>query len=69
MHEKDTTKLWKAQMSKIINEENEWDQISDAVAVEGPIESDERRDNGGAKILDDWKGTLANRGLHKNDSS
>ena len=34
--EKDGAKLWKAHMSKIMNEENELDQIADA--VEGPIE-------------------------------
>ena len=34
--EKDRGKLWKAHMSKIMNEENEWDQIADT--VEGPIE-------------------------------
>ena len=55
-------KNWKAHMSKIMNEENEWDQIVDA--VEGPIgRSDERRDNGGVQILEDWKGTWANRCL------
>ena len=38
-------------MSKIMNEENELDQIADA--VEGPIERVERRDNGGVKTLED----------------
>ena len=32
------TKLWKACMSEIMNEDNEWDQIVDADAVEVPIE-------------------------------
>ena len=35
-NEKDRAKHWKAHMSKIMNEENEWDQIADT--VEGPIE-------------------------------
>ena len=35
-NEKDRAKLWKALMSKIMNEENEWDQIADNVV--GPIE-------------------------------
>ena len=34
----DRAKLWKAHMSQIMNEENEWDQIADADTVEGPIE-------------------------------
>ena len=38
LNEKDRAKLWKTHMSKIMNEENEWDQISDAYTVEGPIE-------------------------------
>ena len=38
LSEKDRAKLWKAHMSKIMNEENEWDQIADADTVEGPIE-------------------------------
>ena len=36
-----------------MNEEDEWDQIADAGTVEGPIENDERRDNGGDQTLDD----------------
>ena len=51
-------------MSEIMNE---WDQIADTVA--GPIDSDERRDNGGVQILEDWKGAWTNRCLCKNDSS
>ena len=35
LNEKDKAKLWKVHMSKILNEENEWDQISDT--VEGQI--------------------------------
>ena len=35
---KDRAKLWKAHESKIMNEENEWDQIADADTVMGPIE-------------------------------
>ena len=38
LNEKDGTKLWKVHMSKIMNEENEWYQIADVDAVEGPIE-------------------------------
>ena len=38
LNEMDRSKLWIAHMSKIMNEENEWDQIADADAVEGPIE-------------------------------
>ena len=38
LNEKDRAKLWKAHMSKILNEENECDQIADADTVEGPIE-------------------------------
>ena len=36
LNEKDRAKLWTAHMSKIMNEENEWDQIADT--VEGSIE-------------------------------
>ena len=36
LNEKDRAKLWKEHKSKIMNEENEWDQIADT--VEGPIE-------------------------------
>ena len=32
-------KYWKAHMSKVINEENERDQIVDAYTVEGPFET------------------------------
>ena len=56
-------------MSKIMNEENELDQIADADTVEEPIERVEKRDNGGVKTLEDWLGAWTNRGLHKNDSS
>ena len=40
VNEKDRAKLWKAHMSKIMYEENEWDHIADGDAdtVEGPIE-------------------------------
>ena len=41
-NEKDRAKLWKAHMSKIMNEENEWDQIADT--VEGPIEREMREE-------------------------
>ena len=34
-NEKDRAELWKAHMSKIMNE---WDQIADADAVDGPME-------------------------------
>ena len=47
-------------MSKILNEENELDQFADADTISM---SDERRDNGGIQILEDWKGAWANRGL------
>ena len=62
-------KLWKAHMSKIMNEQDEWVQIADADTVDGPIESDKRRDNGGVEIHEDWKGAWTNRGLCRNDSS
>ena len=35
---KDRAKLRKAHIYKIMIEENEWDQITDADTVEGPIE-------------------------------
>ena len=35
---KDRGKLWKEHMKKIMNEENEWDQIVRADMVEGPVE-------------------------------
>ena len=38
LDEKDRAKLWKAHMSKMMNEEHELDQIADADAVDGPIE-------------------------------
>ena len=50
LNEKDRAKLWIAHTSKIMNEENEWDQIVDANAVEGPIESVMRED-----IMEAWK--------------
>ena len=34
---KDSAKLWKAHMSKIMDEENQWDQIAYADTVLGPI--------------------------------
>ena len=37
LNEMHGAKLWKAHMSIILNEENEWDQIADADIVEGPI--------------------------------
>ena len=36
--EKDRAKIWKEHMEKIMNEENEWDQMVEINAVEGPIE-------------------------------
>ena len=36
--EKDRATLWKTDMSKIMNEENERDQIADADTAEGPVE-------------------------------
>ena len=38
LNEIDSTNLWKAHMQKVINEDNEWDQIADADVVQGPIE-------------------------------
>ena len=38
INEKDRAKFWKAHMSNIMNDENEWDQIADANTVQGPIE-------------------------------
>ena len=36
--EKDRGKLWKEHMEKIMNVENEWDQMANADMVEGPVE-------------------------------
>ena len=36
--EKDRGKLWKEHMKKIMNVENEWDQMVEANMVEGPVE-------------------------------
>ena len=36
--EKDRGKLWKDHMKKIMNVENEWDQMAEADMVEGPVE-------------------------------
>ena len=44
LNEKDRAKLCKAHMSEIMNEENEWDQMADTNAVEGPIERVMRED-------------------------
>ena len=38
LNETDRAKLWKAQLPKIINEENEWDQLADTGTTEGPNE-------------------------------
>ena len=38
VHEKDCGKLWKEYMEKIMNVENEWDQMAEADMVEGPVE-------------------------------
>ena len=38
LNENDRAKLWKAHMSKIMIEENEWDEIADADTVQRPIE-------------------------------
>ena len=37
-NEKDCGKLWKEHMEKILNVENEWDQMAEADMVEGPVE-------------------------------
>ena len=58
----------KQKMSKITNEENEWDEVVDADTVEGPIESDERRDNGSNQTYGHLKGNWAIRTLCRNDS-
>ena len=42
LNEKDRAKLWKAHMSRIMKEDNEWDKIADT--VEGPIERVMRED-------------------------
>ena len=56
-NERDRAKLWKAHMSKIMNEENEWDQIRICRYCRWTIgKIDERRDNGGVQILKDWNG-------------
>ena len=52
-----------------MNEEIEEDQFADADTLDGPIESDERRDNGGVQALEELKGSWAIRSLCKNDSS
>ena len=36
--EKNRGKLWKDHMEKIMNVENEWDQMAEADMVEGPVE-------------------------------
>ena len=36
--EEDRTKIWKEQMEKIMNEENEWDHVVETEVVEGPVE-------------------------------
>ena len=36
--EKDRGKLWKEHMAKIMNTENEWDQMVEADMVQGPVE-------------------------------
>ena len=38
VNEKDCGKLWKEHMEKILNAENEWDQMAEADMVEGPVE-------------------------------
>ena len=36
--EEDRGKIWKEHMEKIMNEENEWDQLMETNVVEGPVE-------------------------------
>ena len=36
--EEDTESIWKEHIGKIINEENEWDQMVETDIVEGPVE-------------------------------
>ena len=38
VNEEDRGKLWKEYMKKILNVENEWDQMAKANVVEGPVE-------------------------------
>ena len=38
MNEKDRGKLWKKHMEKILNVENEMDQMAETDMVEGPVE-------------------------------
>ena len=38
VRKKDRGKLWKDHMEKIMNVENEWDQMTKADMVEGPVE-------------------------------
>ena len=38
VNEKDCRKLWEEHMEKILNAENEWDQMAEADMVEGPVE-------------------------------
>ena len=69
LNEKNRAKLWKVHMSKIMNEENEWDQISDADTVEGPIERVMREE-----IMETFKYIKIGKapgptGLCRNDSS
>ena len=37
VNEKDQGKLWKEHVEKILNVENEWDQMAEARMVEGPV--------------------------------
>ena len=39
LNEKDRAELWKAHISKTMNEENKWDQMADADTAERQIES------------------------------
>ena len=36
--EEDRAKIWKEHMEKIMNEENEWDNMVETDLVEGPVE-------------------------------
>ena len=36
--EEDRAKVWKENMEKIMNEENEWDHMVETDVVEGPVE-------------------------------
>ena len=46
--EKNSTKIWKEHMEKIMNKENEWDRMLETDVVEGPVEKVARNEIVGA---------------------